>query len=433
MKKKTFSKAIGSFPEASKEADWSNSLKRGRVPGPRMDEHRMLAPEFGVGTHAIHSGTYLDPVTGAVGTPVFQTSTFHFSDHTYESFAQGTIRDTPIYTRYGNPSLWSVQEKMAALEKAESSLICASGMAAITTTLLALTNNGGHIISSRDVYGGTYNLLREDMHQFGREVSFVASTSIEAIRASIRENTQVLFFETLTNPLLKGLPLQEIGELAREYNLLFIVDNTFLTPYHLAPISFGAHLVVHSCTKYLNGHSDLVAGVVSGSRKYVDRVWAQMLKFGGSINPLSAFLLERGIKTLGVRMQKHAENANAISGYLNAHSKVRKVHYPSVDDYEYPWVRAYCQNGFSGMVSFELKGGDQAALTFLEHLRIPVVATSLGGVESLISLPFNTSHSFLTERQKADVGIYPGLVRLSVGIEEIEDLVVDLEQALEKI
>jgi cystathionine beta-lyase/cystathionine gamma-synthase len=272
MSNKTFSKALGSVPETGKDTEWSNSLKRGRVPGPRMQEHKMLDGEYGDSTQAIHAGTYLDPTTGAVGTPIFQTSTFCFSDHTYDSFSQGLIRDVPIYTRYGNPTVWSVQEKISALENAESSVLFSSGMSAIVTTLVALTNNSGHIISSRDVYGGTFNFLREDLHQMGRQLTFVDSTSIAEIEAAIRENTQVLFFESLTNPLLKAIPLIELAELARKYKLLLVIDNTFLSPYHLKPLDFGAHIVLHSCTKYMNGHSDLVAGVVSGSRKYIDRI-----------------------------------------------------------------------------------------------------------------------------------------------------------------
>jgi cystathionine beta-lyase/cystathionine gamma-synthase len=378
----------------------------------------------------VHAGTHQDPVTGAVGTPVFASTTFTFTEDTYEAFDQGHIRDVPIYGRYGSPNQWAVQEKVASLENAESALVFSSGMAAITTTLLALTNRGGHIISSRDVYGGTFNLLREDMHQLGRSVTFIDPTDIDAIEAAIRDETQVLFFETLTNPLLKAVPLTQLGRLAHERNLLLVVDNTFLSPIHLRPLEHGAHIVIHSATKYLNGHSDVTAGTAAGPRKYVDRIWQQMLKFGGSLDAVMCFLLERGLKTLALRMRRHSENATACAAFLATHPAVRAVHHPSLEGYPCPWLRQICPDGWGGMVGFEVHGGDDAALKLLDRLDLPMVATSLGGVESLVSLPFNTSHSFLTERQRREVGIAPGLVRYSAGIEDGEDLVADLDQAL---
>ncbi|MFE5916568.1 trans-sulfuration enzyme family protein [Streptomyces sp. NPDC002285] len=414
---------------AGQDRPWMNALSRGRVPGPRLPQQRVV-DGTGPSTRSVHAGTYQDPVTGAVGTPVFQTSTFTFSDDTYQAFEQGDIRDVPIYGRYGSPNQWAVQEKIAALENAESALVFSSGMAAITTTLLALTNRGGHIVSSRDVYGGTFNLLREDMHQLGREVTFTDPVDMDAIRAAVRDNTQVLFFETLTNPLLKAAPLVELGRLAREKDLLLVVDGTFLPPVCLRALEHGAHLVLHSATKYLNGHSDVTAGVAAGPRKYVDRIWAQMLKFGGSLDSMTCFLLERGLKTLALRMRAHSETSVAVAAFLAGHPAVRKVHHPSRPDYPYPWLHEMAPDGFGGMVSFELDGGDEAALKLLDRLRLPVVATSLGGVESLVSLPFNTSHSFLTRRQRAEVGIAPGLVRFSVGIEDADDLIGDLDQAL---
>jgi cystathionine beta-lyase/cystathionine gamma-synthase len=423
------SKALGDAASPGPDREWSNSLRRGRVPGPRLPQQRVV-DEAGLSTRSVHAGTYQDPVTGAVGTPIFPATTFHFSEHTYGAFEQGHIRDVPIYGRYGSPNQWSVQEKIASLETAESAAVFSSGMAAIATTLLALTNHGGHIVSSRDVYGGTYNLLREEMHQFGREVTFTDSTDIDAIRAAICDDTQILFFETLTNPLLKAIPLVELGRLAAEHNLLLVIDNTFLSPYWVRPMEHGAHLVIHSATKYLNGHSDVTAGVVSGSRKYVDRVWNLMLKLGGSLDALSCFLLERGLKTLGPRMRAQAENAAAIADFLTNHEKIVRVHHPSTKDYPYPWLYGYCPDAWGGVVSFEVAGGDEAALRFLDRLRIPAVATSLGGVESLVSLPFNTSHSFLTLKQRREVGILPGLVRFSAGVEDTDDLLADLDHAL---
>lgn len=431
MGKSDFSKAEGRLPGAGSQIAWTNNLQRGRVPGPRLPEHRSLPPDVGDATRCVHAGTYEDGRIGGVTTPLFSSSTFAFREATYESFFQGTTRDVPIYSRYGNPNQWSVQEKIATLEGAESAVVFSSGMAAIYNTLLALTNKGGHIISAHDVYGGTYNLFKEDLHQLGRSVSFVDGTDISAVRSAIRPETQMLFFETLSNPLLKAIPLVELGELAREQRLLLVVDNTFLTPILARPRQAGAHIVIHSCTKYMNGHSDLIAGVASGSRKYIDRVWAQMLKTGGQLDPAACLQLERGLKTLSLRMERHVYNGDTLARHLAQHSEVAHVYHPSLPDYPYPWVKSYCPRGYGGMLSFEVTGGDERAVRFIDHLQIPKVATSLGGVESLVSLPFNTSHSVLTERQRANMGIRPGLVRLSVGIEDVDDLKHDLDRALE--
>lgn len=414
--------------------EWADELQRRRHSGPRMSEHRVLEECFnGISTMAIHAGGYTDPVTGSVGTPIFQGSTFLFSERTYEAFHDGMTRDIPIYSRYGNPTQWAVQEKIAALEGAESSLVFSSGMAAITSTILSLTSPGGHVVTSRDLYGGTYNFMREDMHRFNREVSFVDPTNIDDIENAIKDNTQMLFFEVLTNPLLKTIPLKPLCELAKRKKLFLVVDNTFLTPYCLKPLEFGAHIVIHSATKYLNGHSDLIAGVASGSRKYMDRVWQQMLKFGGSLNPMDCFFLERGLKTLAIRMRAHHENASAIVNLLVKHPQVRKVHSPLTPYYPYPWAKNLLTNGAAGLISFEVIGGNEGGQRFMDNLRLAQVATSLGGVESLVSMPFNTSHSSLSVEQLKDVGIESGLVRLALGIEDVEDLINDISQALDAV
>lgn len=430
---KTYSKAIGQLPDAGDDREWMNDLRRGRVPGPRMEQNRLVPDACGVSTKAVHAGTYVDPTTGAVGTPIFQTTTFHFSQHTYASFSQGSVRDVPIYTRYGNPSQWSVQEKIATLEGAESAMVCSSGMAAIAMTIQGLTNRGGHIVTSYDMYGGTYNLMRDDMHQMGREVTYVDGSDFQQIERAIRDDTQVLLFETLTNPLLKPIPLPQVAELAAKHHILLIVDNTFLSPVYLRPLQHGADIVIHSGSKYLNGHSDLTCGTVSGSRKLVDRVWAQMLRTGGCLEPMSCFLLERGLKTLSIRMKAQHANAVELVRYLSGHPKIVKVHHPSAPDYRYPWLSEFCPDGFGGVLSFEVAGGDEAALRLLDLLELPRAATSLGAVESLVSLPFNTSHSSLTAPQRTAVGILPGLVRYSVGIEDARDLVADLDRALKRL
>jgi methionine-gamma-lyase len=421
----------GSYPRADPQPAWMDELVRQRQAGPRLAYHARHAGARDA-TLALHEGTYRDPVTRAVGSPIFQTTTFELDTDTYAALSDGLTRDVPIYTRYGNPSQWSVQAKIAALERAESALVFSSGMAAIATTLVALTNNGGHVIASYDLYGGTYNFLREDFHQFGRSVTFVDGTDPHAVEQAIRPTTQLMFFESLSNPLIKCVPVDDLGRIAQRHSLLLVVDNTLLSPMYLKPLEYGAHLVIHSCSKYLNGHSDLTAGCVAGSRKYVDRVWAQLLKLGGQLEPTSCHLLERSIKTLAIRMTVHSANAARVAAFLHDHPAVIRVHFPSVPGYSYPSFGRLC-TGVGGMLSFEVAGGDEAALRFLTRLRLIHVATSLGGVESLASLPYNTSHTALSAAQRASIGIAPGLVRLSVGLEQVEDLLDDLTQALESI
>lgn len=437
MKKKLFKRWSEHFRSeatgVSADTEWANQLTRERNAGPRMTVQTSLqSSEHGTSTLSVHSGTYNDPVTGAVGTPVFNATTFLFQKESYVAFDQGMIRDYPIYTRYGNPTQWAVQDKIAALEHAESAIAFSSGMAAISTTLLALSSRGGHIVTARDLYGGSYNLMREDMHQFGRQVSFVDPTDVQAIENAIQDNTEILFFETLTNPLLKCAPLKALAAIARKRHIYLILDNTFLSPILMTPIDFGAHVVVHSGTKYLNGHSDLVAGCAAGSRKYLDMIWAQMLKLGGSLNPQDCGVLERGMKTLDLRMRAHTENARDLAVWLDSHPLVEHVYHPGLSNYPYDWAAELMPRGSGGMVSFEVKGGDKAGLTMMSALNIIKAATSLGGVESLVSMPFNTSHSSLVEAQRREVGINPGLIRLSVGIEDVEDLKTDLDQALQK-
>ncbi len=434
MLKKWANQFKSEAPGVSAKTEWADQLTRSRSAGPRMNnQHHLTADNAGVSTLAVHAGTYQDPVTGAVGTPVFNSTTFLFQEASYDAFDQGMIRDYPIYTRYGNPTQWAVQEKIAALEHAESAIVFSSGMAAISTTLLALSSRGGHIVTAHDIYGGSFNLLREDMHQFGRQVTFTDPTDIDAIEKAIKPNTEILFFETLSNPLLKCIPLKKLSEIAHRRNIFLVLDNTFLSPYFLTPMDFGAHVVLHSCTKYLNGHGDLTAGCAAGSRKYLDIIWSQMLKLGGSLNPVDCSDLERGLKTLALRMREHNHNAKVLAKYLSNHEKVNHVFHPSLESYPYPWASELLSNGSTGVLSFEVKGGDTAGLKFMSELKLARAATSLGGVESLVSMPFNTSHSSLTERQRRDIGIEPGLIRFSVGIEDVDDLINDIDQALARV
>lgn len=411
---------------------WFNDLQRKREQGPSLNSQRYS--EFNESTRSVHAGQYDDPKTGALGTPIYQCSTFYLNKDSYEAIEEGRGRDEMIYTRYGNPSQWSVQEKLSSLENAESSIVFSSGMAAITSTLLAILDKGSHIVSSRDIYGGTYNFLYEDLDRYGMSVTFTSPIDIKEIEASIQENTKVLFFEALTNPLLKIAPIKEIVALGKKYNLRVIIDNTFLTPYNLKMLDLGVDLVVNSATKYLNGHSDLIGGTVSGSRKLVDRIWPQLLKNGGSMDPHACFLLERSLKTFALRMRAHNANAMGLANYFEQHPNIKRVYYPGLPSHEqHELAKKQLAGRNSGMISFEIEGGDKNAHALLNLLKLPKEATSLGGVESLISLPYNTSQASLTKEQQKAIGINDGLIRLSVGIEDLEDLIADFDQAITNV
>ncbi|MCV2880235.1 PLP-dependent aspartate aminotransferase family protein [Sedimentimonas flavescens] len=411
--------------------DWLNTLDRARKPGPFLADHAALGS--GMSTVSVHAGTHDDPRTGAVGTPIYQASTFVLNDNQYQSVEEGFARDRFIYSRYGNPSQWAVQEKLAALEGAESAIVFSSGMAAITSTVMALVDKGAHVVASSDLYGGTYNLFNQEFPTMGMSCTMVDSYDFDAIEAAIQPNTQLMYFEAITNPLLKIIDIPRLAEIAKRRKVRLVIDATFAPPVAMRTLEHGVDVVVHSASKYLNGHSDLIAGVAAGPRKLIDMIWPRLLNYGGSLDPHACFLLERGLKTLAVRMRAHEESATALAKYLEGHPRVKKVFYPFLESHpDYATARRLLKNG-TGNITFVIEGGDAAALRLVNALRIPKQATSLGGVESLISLPFNTSQATFTSRQRADVGIDPGCVRLSVGIEDAADLIADFEQALAAI
>lgn len=419
------------MPKPTK-AYWCNDLVRSRIRGPALHQSRHLEDwsAKGLNTAAVHAGSLSDEFTGAVGTPIYQNTTFLLGTDQYKSFEDGFARDRFVYTRYGNPSQWAVQEKIAALEHAESALVFSSGMAAIASSVLALAEKGSHIVTSRDLYGGTYRFFHQELPSLGIQTTFADMRSPEAIRAALRPETQILYFEALSNPLLKVANIPVLAEIARAHGAHLIIDATFVTPIGCRPLELGADVVVHSASKYMNGHSDLIAGAAAGNRKWIDRVWERLMSFGGCLDPHGCFMLERGLKTLPLRMKAHAEGALGLAQWLSAHPSISAVYYPMLPGHpDYALAQSLLRNA-GGVIAFEVKGGDAAALRLCERLRLPKQATSLGGVESLISLPFNTSHAALTEAQRASLGIRPGCVRLSVGIEDCNDLIDDFQQAL---
>jgi cystathionine gamma-lyase/homocysteine desulfhydrase len=372
-------------------------------------------------TKVIHGGTLADPLTGAVSVPIYQVST-------YQQEAIGQHKGYE-YSRTGNPTRQALEEMIATLEGGERGLAFSSGMSAIST-VFSLFNQGDHVIVGDDVYGGTYRVLSQVFTRMGLEVTFVDTSEISLVNDAIRENTRAIYLETPSNPLLKVSDIALISELSRANGLLLIVDNTFLTPYWQNPLALGADLVIHSATKYLGGHSDVVAGLVVAKEKELgERLHYLQNAIGGIAGPFDSWLLLRGIKTLGLRMKQHETNARQIAQFLTEHPRVQKVYYPGDPSHPGHEVASRQARGFGGMISFDV-GSGQAAEKLLERLNYFVLAESLGAVESLVSVPARMTHASIPAEERKKLGITDGLVRISVGVEDVEDLLYDLEQAL---
>ncbi len=383
---------------------------------------------WGLSTISVHSGE--KNYQGSLTTPLFQTSTYLLSPTAYQAIEEGRPREEYVYTRWGNQNQLSVAEKVARLEGAEDGLVFSSGMAAISSLLLALLRRGDHLLTTKDLYGGTYSFITEELPQRGIEIGFTDQTDPQRVEEAIKPNTRVILFESVSNPLLKLTSLPEVGQVAKRKGISLVVDNTFSTPINLRPLEWGADIVLHSCTKYLNGHSDLVAGALVGKGEILNEVWKVMVRLGGCLDPHACFLLERGMKTLALRVERQNQSGLGVAKFLEGHSAVEKVIYPGLSSYPQRRLADRLLSGFGGMVTFQVKGGDEAALKVMSKLRIIKEATSLGGVESLISMPTNTSHHLLSSEEKAELGIDPGFLRLSVGIEDLDDLIGDLNSAL---
>lgn len=381
----------------------------------------------GFGSKAVHSGT--NHIGDAVNTPIFQSSTYKLTDERYAGWAAGA-QHTLLYGRLSSVNSDAVAQKLIALEEGEDAEVFASGMAAISTTLLAFLSAGDHIVASPDVYGGTYGLLTEELPRFGIEVTMADMRDPASYEAAIQPNTKIIYIETLTNPVLKVCDIPAMVDIAKRHNIMCIIDNTFASPWACQPLSMGVDLVIHSTTKYLGGHSDIIGGAVVGAKEHISQIFARKIHFGGSPDPHNCYLLERGMRTLHVRMPLLSANAMEISKRLESHPLIEKVNYPGLeshDDYE---VAQRVMPRGSGMVAFVVKGGDAAALKFMRGLDIIYEATSLGGVESLIECPFNSSHMMIPEEVRHAAGLVPGFVRMSIGIEDLEDLWNDISTAL---
>jgi cystathionine beta-lyase/cystathionine gamma-synthase len=381
-------------------------------------------------TRAIHAG---EPtrhrVNAPVTAPVVRSSTFALrSANELKRWAEGKSKAF-MYTRDGNPTLATAERKIAALEGAEDAVVTSAGMAAISSTLLSVVQKGDEIISTAQVYGGSYRLMRDIFPRFGIVVRQVES-SLEGIEKLVSPRTKCLYVETPTNPTIYLVDLRKAAAFAKKHGLVSIVDNTFATPLLQNPIEYGFDLVVHSVTKGLAGHSDLLGGVAAGSREHIARVRKMVSYFGGVMDPEVAFLLMRGIKTLGVRLEQQCQTAVRIAKFLEKHPKVARVHYPGLKSHPDHVLAKRQMRGFGSMIAFDLKGGLAAAHRFADRVRLFLLAASLGGVESLIILPIYGSHFRMSPEELRRAGVTPGTIRMSVGLEDPQDLLDDLQQAL---
>ncbi len=374
-------------------------------------------------TALIHAGQEADKETGAVNIPIYQTST-------YKQDGIGKDRGWE-YSRTGNPTRKALEDCIAALEGAKYGLAYASGLAAEATTCLSLLKKGDHVVSGDDVYGGTYRLFEKVFRKWGLEITYADSKSPASFKKAMRRNTRLIWAETPTNPLLNITDIAALAEIAKKGKALLAVDNTFATPYFQRPIELGADIVVHSSTKYLGGHSDVIGGLMAVADKGIyEEIKFSQNAAGAVPGPWDSWLTLRGIKTLAVRMKAHEANAFAVANYLSSHRAVSKVFYPGLESHPGHALARKQMDGFGGMVSFELKGGRPAAEVFFKKLKIYMLAESLGGVESLACYPATMTHASIPEKQRLERGITAGLVRLSSGIENPEDLIGDLERAL---
>ncbi len=384
-------------------------------------------------TRAVHAGEYGSGHHGAVSFPVYNASVFRFENADEAFEIHNHHKHGFYYGRLGNPTQEALEFTVAELENAESSLAFSSGMAAVSAAVMTVAGAGDHVIALSSMYSTTTSLLKHLASQFGLEVSFIDGTDASNYEAAIRPNTKLLWLETPSNPVLNITDIKAVAEIARAHGITTIADNTFATPYNQNPIDLGVDAVIHSATKYLGGHSDLTAGMLAGNRDLVEKARMETTRyFGGNIAPQVAWLLMRGIKTLALRMRQHNDNAYAIAHMLADHNKVTAVHYPGLDSHPGHETAKQQMRGYGGMVAFDVGGGNEGK-AFVNGLRLCAIATSLGGVETIVQHSASMTHAGLSKDERERAGIPDGLLRLSVGIEDPDDLIEDIAQALEGI
>ncbi len=381
-------------------------------------------------TKAVRGAADLDKKNGPLATPIYQTSTFEVTDNEEELRATHTDH---FYTRYGNPTNTVAEKTIAELESVDAALTFASGMGAITTTLMALLKSGDHVVAQRDIYGGANKFLSQWLPKMGIETTFIDTVDYEQHARAIRPNTKLLYLESPTNPTLRVVDFKKVAAIAQQHKVLSMIDATFGTPINQHPAQFGIDLIMHSGTKYLAGHTDLICGVVAGSHELIERIWETRTTLGNCMDPHASWMLVRGLKTLAVRVARQNANAQRVAEFLGEHAKVRSVHYPFLRNHPQYAVAREQMSGGGGMVSFEVEGSGEDARRVTEALRLFSLAPSLGGVESLVSIPVLTTHAMIPAAERAKMGVTEQMIRLSVGIENAEDLIADLEHALEAV
>jgi len=387
-----------------------------------MKEHKHH-PE----TEAVRGGASLHKKNGPLSTPIYQTATFEVTDSDQQVRATSTDM---FYTRYGNPTHTVAEKAIAELEGADAALLFASGMNAITTSMLALLKSGDHVVAQRDIYGGATKFFSQWLPKLGIETTFVDTTEYDQHARAIRPNTRLLYLESPTNPTLRVVDLKKVVALAKQHDLITFIDSTFATPINQRPADFGVNLIMHSGTKYFAGHADLICGIVSGRHDLIETIHSTRTTLGGSMDPHAAWLLLRGMKTLAVRVQRQNDNALRIAKFLAGHSQVRRVDYPFLEGHPQRAIAMEQLHGGGGVLSFEVDGTGEDARRLAEALHLFRLAPSLGGVDSLVTIPVLTSHGMISAEHRAKMGVTDQLIRLSVGIENVDDLIADLTQAL---
>jgi methionine-gamma-lyase len=384
-------------------------------------------------TKAVHAGQHPDPSTGAISVPIYETSTFVFKNAEQGAARFAGTEEGYIYTRLGNPTIKALEKSLAVLEDGEDARACATGMAAINTAVISLVKKGDHVVSTDCLYGGTAKLFLDILPKFGVEFTLVDSSDARNVEAAIKENTKLIYIETPSNPTLKLTDLHAVSKIAKEQKIATMVDNTFMSPYFQKPLNLGIDVSLHSLTKYLSGHSDVVGGAIITSKTLIKQVDPMLKNTGATLGPFEAWLTLRGIKTLPLRMDRHNENAQKVAKYLKTHPKIEKVYYPGLESHPQHELAKKQMTGFGGIVSFEVKGGLEAGRKLMNSVKLCTLAVSLGAAETLIEHPASMTHAIVPKKERLKAGITDSLVRISVGIEDAEDITADLKQALEQI
>ncbi|MBD3275856.1 MAG: aminotransferase class I/II-fold pyridoxal phosphate-dependent enzyme [Candidatus Marinimicrobia bacterium] len=386
-------------------------------------------------TRCVHGAGELDPTTGAISHPIYQSSTFAFHNAKEGADLFTGAKEGFFYTRLGNPTQKAFENEICCLEDGEGAIAFGSGMAAISGMILGVAKSGENIVSSDTMYGGTHHLYKDTLPGLQIEVRSVDASDPDAIENAIDDKTRLLFIESPANPTMKVIDIQQCVEIAHKHDVLFAIDNTFATPYFQQPFDYDADLIVHSATKYIGGHGDVVAGVLIGrDPELLGSIRGHILRdIGGIISPLNAWLLIRGLKTLPVRMEAHQTNAMKIADYLENHTKIDRVWYPGLTSHPQHELAKRQMSGFSGMLSFQLKGAEKAAMEFMNGVKLITLAVSLGDIDTLMEHPASMTHHSYGDEELAEAGISKGLLRLSVGLEDVNDIIADLDMAFENV